>query len=138
MLLFLLLAVMAVGYFNRFRFTKRTFRMAICDPLPASLQNLRSSFDRSIQDGLTTIRYRVTFSVSSNDLRRIVDAKPFEPSDISSFVTNRLAGTGAEAVRSNGQFYVYARVNRRDFLWVDETGTNCLYLYELVDAEPRR
>ncbi len=117
--------------------SREAVRRAVCDPMPASLKNLRSSFDQSVASGSETVRYRLTFSVSSNDMHRIINAKSFETSHKRALVTNELGWFQPESIGTNDKIFVYERVNRRDFLWVDKTGTNCLYLYEFVKTEYR-
>ena len=130
-ILVLMLGLMLIGFLAD-PSGRTEFRKVVCDPPPASLRGLRASFSTSITNNSTTIRYQLAFSVKSNDVHRIANAKAFETSERATLVTNVLVWHRPERIGTNGQFFSYVRVNRRDFFWVDETGTNCLYLYEFI------
>jgi hypothetical protein len=111
---------------------REVFRSVICNPIPESVKDVRATFDRSVQGGYATLSYRMAFSVSSNDLERIIHAKPFEAKEVGALPTKDLDWFRPESMGGNARTYVYAWINGRDVLWIDETGTNCLYLYESV------
>ena len=111
------------------------FRKTICSPIPRSVKSVEFScgtlFDH---DGSVSTREHFAFSVSSNDLGRIVSTKAFQR--VERDVVNRFVDTNAPpwfqigSIGSNGQFFLFSRVKRTDCLWVDEAGTNCFYLFQ--------
>ena|SRR5436190_17291264 len=121
------------------------FRKAVCSPKPASVRNIRYASERYlVQNDSVRIRYYLSFSVMSNDLQKILGAKVFQASqrDWSFSDSGDSDWIGlkkwfrVESIGTNAPFFRYDRGKRTDRLWVDGTGTNCFYLYEMVKWSP--